>query len=635
MPSLWILLLAAVPAASQIAPADWPTYTRDLAGTKYSPLDQITPDNVAKLATAWTFSLKGEAVRADPSADPFAIPGAMVGTTSAATPIVVNGVMVLPAGRRVVALDAASGAEMWSYTLGSGVASQRGVAYWPGDRQNPPRILFTSGSKLIALNANTGKIDPGFGNEGTVDMLVPYSGVPTIYKNVAIIGATVGEVPVGASGDSRAYDARTGAKLWDFHSVPRPGEKGHETWLDDGWKGRSGVNVWSWYMTVDEPRGIVYMTFGSAAANYWGGDRPGANLFANSVVALDAVSGKYKWHFQTIHHDLWDSDLPPAPSLIDIVKDGKKIPALAQIGKAGWMFILDRTNGKPVFGVEERPVPKGDVPGEWYSPTQPFPLKPPPLARVSFKSDDLVTAQDTTPEHAQACRELWEKSGGFLNAGPFTPWGLHEAGAPPKSYIQFPGGTGGVNWGGTAADPRSGYIFVNSHDGALTGWLEKKKVGGNYGRGTEGSAQPYDRGGVDGPGPYHGFSASAKDANGKVLGTWPCQKPPWARLIAVNANTGDIAWQTPLGLVEGLPEGKQNVGSSGSAGPLATGGGLVFIGATNDRRFRAFDSKTGKELWSTKLAKTANANPMTYQGKNGKQYVAIMATDTLMVFALP
>jgi glucose dehydrogenase len=635
MRSLSILLLVAVPAAAQVAPGDWPTYTRDLAGTKYSPLDQITPDNVAKLVPAWSFSLKGEAVRADPSADPFAIPGAMIGTTSAATPIVVNSVMYLPAGRRVVALDAASGAEMWSYTLASGVASQRGVAYWPGDRQNPPRILFTSGSKLIALNANTGRIDPGFGNEGTVDMLVPYSGVATIYKNVAMIGATVGEVPVGQSGDSRAYDARTGAKLWDFHSVPRPGEKGHETWLDDGWKGRSGVNVWGWYMTVDEPRGIVYMTFGSAAANYWGGDRPGANLFANSVVALDAISGKYKWHFQTIHHDLWDSDLPPAPSLIDIVKDGKKIPALAQIGKAGWMFILDRTNGKPVFGVEERPVPKGDVPGEWYSPTQPFPLKPPPLARVSFKSDDIVTAEDTTPEHAQACRELWDKSGGFFNAGPFTPWGLHEDSAPPKTYIQFPGGTGGVNWGGMAADPRSGYIFVNSHDGALTGWMEKKKVGGNYGRGTEGSAQPYDRGGVDGPGPYHGFSASAKDANGKVIGTWPCQKPPWARLIAVNANTGDIAWQTPLGLVEGLPEGKQNLGSSGSAGPLATGGGLVFIGATNDRRFRAFESNTGKELWVTKLAKTANANPMTYQGKNGKQYVAIMATDTVMVFALP
>jgi glucose dehydrogenase len=633
----WILLLAVgvFPAAAQIAPGDWPFYARDLAGTKYSPLDQIAPNNVSTLVQAWTFSMKSPPPKPGGTGDPFALPGAPAGNTSAATPIVVNGMMYLPVGSRVVALDAASGAEVWSYALPNGVASQRGVSYWPGDKKTPPRILFTSGSKLVALNAATGQLVPGFGNEGEVEMVVPYSGVPTIYKNVAVIGATVGEVPTGPAGDSRAYDTRTGAKLWEFHSVPRPGEVGHDTWLNDGWKGRSGVNNWGWYMTVDEERGIVYMTFGGPAANYWGGDRPGANLFANSVVAVDAQTGKYKWHFQTIHHDLWDSDLPPAPSLIDIVKDGKKIPALAQIGKAGWMFILDRTNGKPVFGVEERPVPKGDAPGEWYSPTQPFPLKPPPLARVGFTPDDIVTADDTTPEHAKACRELWDKNGGFMNQGPFTPWNFHEDGTPPKSTIQFPGGTGGVNWGGTAADPKTGYLYMNSHDGALTGWIEKKKPGGNYGRGTEGSTQPYDRASVDGPGPYHGFSATAKDAEGKSLGTWPCQKPPWARLIAVNANTGDIAWQTPLGLVEGLPEGKQSMGASGSAGPLATAGGLVFIGATNDRRFRAFDSKTGKELWATKLAKVANANPMSYQAKNGKQYVAIMDTDTLVVFALP
>lgn len=633
-----ILLLAALvlpAAAQQIAPADWPYYARDLAGTKYSPLDQITPENVIKLVPAWTFSMRSAPPRPGGTADPFALPGAPRATSSAATPIVVDGVMYLPVSTRVVALDATNGNEIWSYSLPVGVASQRGVAYWPGDKQNPPRILFTSGSKLIALNAKTGKIDPGFGDEGEVEMVVPWSGVPTIFKNVAVIGATVGEVPEGPSGDSRAYDARTGKKLWEFHSVPRPGEIGHDTWLNDGWKNRSGVNNWGWYMTVDQARGILYMTFGGPAANYWGGDRPGANLFANSVVAVDAITGKYKWHFQTIHHDLWDSDLPPAPSLIDIDVDGKKIPALAQIGKAGWMFILDRTNGKPVFGVEERPVPKGSVPGEWYSPTQPFPLKPPPLARVSFKPEDIVTAEDTTPEHAKACRELWDKNGGFMNEGPFTPWNFHEDGTPPKSTIQFPGGTGGVNWGGTAADPRTGYVFLNTHDGALTGWIEKKKPGLNYGRGTEGSTQPYDRASVDGPGPYHGFSARVKDASGKVIGTWPCQKPPWARLVAVNANTGDIAWQTPLGLVEGLPPGKQNLGSSGSAGPLATGGGLVFIGATTDRRFRAFDSKTGQELWSAQLNKVANANPMTYEGKNGKQYVAIMATDTLVVFALP
>jgi len=616
--------------AAEPPAADWPMYSRDGAGTRYSPLAEINTKNVSKLAQAWTYNLTPPPVAA-PAGGRGRGRG---GFASAATPIVIGGVMYIPAGSRVLALEADSGKELWNYRLDSGQASTRGVAYWPGDAQNPPRIIFTSGSHLIALNAKTGKIDPGFGTEGTVDMVVPYSGVPTIYKNVAMVGATVGEVPIGPSGDSRAFDARTGTKKWEFHSVAQPGQVGHNTWLNDGWKGRSGVNIWGWYMTVDEARGIVYMPFGAPAANYWGGDRPGANLFGNSTVAVDAETGKYLWHFQTVHHDLWDSDNPPAPGLIDITQNGKKIPVLAQIGKSGWMFILNRVTGKPVFGVEERPVPKGDVPGEWYSPTQPFPLKPPALARVSFSKDDMVTAADTTPEHAKACQEMWDHNGGFINEGPFTPWPFHKDGDPPKSVIQFPGGTGGVNWGGTASDPKTGYVYLNSHDGALTGWIEKKKPGENYGRGTEGSDQPYDRASVDGPGPYHGFSATARDAQGKAIGNWPCQKPPWARLIAVNANTGDIAWQVPLGLVEGLPAGKQNAGSSGSAGPSVTGGGLVFVGATSDNRFRAFDSMTGKELWVTKLAHIANAQPAIYQGKNGKEYVAIVAGDSVDVFSL-
>ncbi len=235
-------------------------------------------------------------------------------------------------------------------------------------------------------------------------------------------------------------------------------------------------------MTVDEQRGIVYMPFGGPSANYYGGDRKGANLFGNSLVAVDAATGKYKWHFQTVHHDLWDSDLPPAPGLVDITKDGKKIPCaqFSLVGKAGWMFILDRTTGKPVFGVEERPVPAGNVPGEWYSPTQPFPVKPGPLARVSFKPEDIVSADDTTPEHAKACRELYEKYGGFYNAGPFTPFLYHEDGAPPKLTIQFPGMTGGPNWGGTATNPESGYVFLQTHDNALTGWMEKVRPGAYY-----------------------------------------------------------------------------------------------------------------------------------------------------------
>ena len=604
------------------SPGDWPSYNHDMASTRYSPLKQINTKNVAELKSAWTFSLKGEAP-----------PPRFGGGGSEATPIVVNGVMYVTASSRVVALDAVTGKEIWSYTLTTGRPSTRGVAYWPGDKENPPRIIFAAGRNLMALNANTGKIDPGFGKEGVVDMVVGYSGVPTIFKNLVMVGASVLELPVGQPGDTRAYDARTGAKLWDFHTVPGPGEVGHETWLNDGWKGRSGTNVWAWQMTVDAQRGILYMPVGGPASNYYGGDRPGNDLFGNSVVAVDAETGKLKWYFQTVHHDLWDYDSPPAPVLLDITVNGKKIPAIAQIGKTGWMFILDRTNGKPVFGVEERKVAAGDVPGEWYSPTQPFPLKPPPLARMDYKPEDLVTAEDTTPEHAAACKALVAKSGGFYNAGPFTPFLLHTDGTPPKSSIIFPGATGGTNWGGMAVDPRDGYIFAYTQDQGQVGWTEKKKPGVEYSFDEHGSPLEYTRAGVDGPGPFHTFTAPVKEGS---RATWPCQKPPWGRLTAVDANTGEFAWQVPFGITEDLGPERQNTGRSGGfAGPSATAGGLVFAGITSDNRFRAMDSKTGKELWSVKLDATATADPMTYEGKDGKQYVAIVAGMTLHVFGLP
>ncbi len=451
---------------------------------------------------------------------------------------------------------------------------------------------------------------------------------------MVLIGANVNEVPQGPPGDTRAFDAHTGKKLWEFHTVPRPGEFGNSTW-GDGWKDRSGTNIWGFSMSVDEQRGLVYMPIGGPAANYYGGDRPGTNLFGNSIIAVDAQTGKRVWHFQTVHHDLWDIDQPSPPGLVDIVQNGKTVPALGVISKSGYLFVLDRTNGKPVFGVEERPVPKGDVPGEWYSPTQPFPVKPGPLSRVSFNKDtDMVTAADTSAEHVQACQEMWDKAGGFENKGPFTPFRYHEDGTPPRSTISFPGGTGGVNWGGTATDPRTGFIYMNAHDTSLVGWVEKRKPGVEYSFDTRGSNALYDRASVDGPGPFHTFSAPFKTADGRTV-SLACQRPPWAKLIAINANTGEIAWQTTLGLTEQLPEGKQNTGNSGSAGPTVTAGGLVFIGATNDRRFRAFDSKTGKELWVARLAANGNANPISYQGKNGKQYVAIVAGNQLVAFALP
>jgi glucose dehydrogenase len=607
------------------AAGDWPTYNHDLAATRFSPLAQITAENVSQLKQAWTFSLRS------PGSPP---PGGGPGAGSQAVPIVIGGVMYVPQGSKVVALEADTGKMIWEYQLAQGQTSRRGIAYWPGEGSDPARVIVTSGPKLIALNASTGDLSSGFGRDGIVEMTVPYNGSQTIFRNVVLIGAKVNEVPQGPPGDTRAFDARTGKKLWDFHTVPRPGEFGNNTW-GDGWKERSGTNIWGFSMSVDEQRGLVYMPIGGPAANYYGGDRPGNNLFGNSIVAIDAQTGKRVWHFQTVHHDLWDLDQPSAPGLVDIVQNGRTVPALAAISKTGYLFILDRTNGKAVFGVEERPVPKGDVPGEWYSPTQPFPVKPGPLSRVSFNKDtDMVTAADTSVEHVQACQEMWDKAGGYENKGPFTPFRYHEEGTPPKSTISFPGGTGGVNWGGTATDPRTGYIYMNAHDTSLVGWVEKRKPGVEYSFDTRGSNALYDRASVDGPGPFHTFSAPFKTADGRTV-SLPCQRPPWAKLVAVNANTGDVAWQTTLGLTEALPEGKQNTGNSGSAGPTVTGGGLVFIGATNDRRFRAFDSKTGKELWVARLEANGNANPITYQGKNGKQYVAIVATDSVVVFGLP
>lgn len=611
---------------------DWPMHDRDLAATRFSPLTQINTGNVATLIQAWSYRL-----REDLSATPDEFTGLPSGYNDS-SPIVVNDVMYVPTGRRVLALDPETGHEIWRYALTVPDRRPHGVAYWPGDRQTPPRILFTVAGKLLALDARTGTPALDFGSQGEVDIVVPYGGIPTMYKDAVILGASVGEATNGLPGNSRAYDARTGRKLWEFHSVPQPGEVGHETWGGDSWRNRSGVNVWGHRMSVDEERGLVYMPFGGPSANFYGGDRPGNNLFGNSLVAVDAMTGRLQWYFQTVHHDIWDMDLPAAPGLVDIVKDGTRMPALALVGKTGSMFILDRVTGKPVFGVEERPVPRGTVPGEWYSPTQPFPLKPPPLARDRFDPRDIVTADDTNAAHAKACRDLYDAAGGLDNSGPFTPFPIRDEGQPAKTAINFPGTAGGVNWGGTATDPQSGYVFAFTHDLGSMGWIQvntgrrESRVAG------EGEDLPYYFKSLDtagGGGVYRYFSVEMSDKDGNGDGDWPCQKPPWGRLVAVNANTGDIVWQSTLGITDELPEGKKNTGRLGDAGPIVTAGGLVFIGATNDKRLRAFDSKTGKELWSTKMIASSAAIPVTYRGKSGTQFVALIAAQTLVAFRLP
>jgi quinoprotein glucose dehydrogenase len=614
---------------------DWPMFTRDLAGTRYSPLKQITAKNVGGLKPAWTYRLRSEAEMSS-------APNFGLSAFAQVTPIVVNGVMYLSAGRRIVALEADTGKEIWTYALTQGSPSKRGVAYWPGDKENAPRIIFTSAHTMTALDAATGKVVPAFGDEGSVDTVVPYNSPPTVFRNLLLLGANVQEQPaVGMPGDTRAYDARTGRKIWEFHSIPHPGEVGHDAWSGDEWKGRSGANNWAFFMTADEQRGILYTVFGSPSSDFYGGDRKGTNLFGNSLVALDAATGKYKWHFQHVHHDLWDYDIPAAPSLVDVVQNGKRIPALALSPKTGYMYLLNRVTGEPLFGVEERPVPRSDVPGELDWPTQPVPVKPPELARHWYKPEDLVSAADTTPEHAEACRELVEKSGGLYNAGPFTPWRYRAPGAPPTTSVLFPGAIGGTNWGGSAVDPASGYVFVNSSEYGSLGWIEKR---------AEGARVPYDGGSILGGTVASKFWNVVKDEKGRLRGesSWPCQKPPWGHLTAVNANTGEFAWRVRLGITEELPEGKQNTGRINLGGPIVTAGGVVFIGASNDRRFRAFDAKTGKELWATKLEFSALSVPMTYRGKNGRQYVAVSAAggggitdpnpsnlESLYVFALP
>ena len=434
--------------------------------------------------------------------------------------------------------------------------------------------------------------------------------------DVVAVGANTPRGAPGGIGNARAFNARTGAKVWEFSSVPQPGEPGHDTWEGDSWRDRLGVNAWPFYFSMDEERGLLYLPLASPIPADYGGDRRGANLYGNSVVAVDIETGAYRWHFQTIHHDLWDADPPAPPVLFDIARDGGAIPALGVTTKSGYLYILNRETGEPIYGVEERPVAESDVPGELAFPTQPIPLKPPALGRVRYEPGDLVTAADTSAEHAAACEELVGTLGDLYNAGPFTPWVYRAPGAPPRTTISFPGGVGGPNWGGAAFDPGSGYVFVATQDLGLLGWMEPA---------PDGSPVPYVK---VAPRPSS-FTVRIGDA------TLPCQKPPWGQLTAIDASTGDIAWQQTLGVTDQLPAGQQATGRLIRAAAIVTGSGLLFVAGTDDSRLRAFEAATGREVWVGRLERPGNANPITYLGGDGKQYVAIAATDTVVTFALP
>jgi quinoprotein glucose dehydrogenase len=579
---------------------EWPVYGHDPGGARFSPLKQITPQNVGKLQRAWVYKT-GENGNFE------------------TTPIVVGGVLYFSTqAQRIVALEPETGKELWSFNPKSRRRELRGVSYWPGDKQNGARIIFgTSDGRLMALDAKTGTPAASFGDNGTVNLrvgvadglpsTVAYSvtSPPAIYKDLIIVGpSTQEDGSIGPSGDPRAFDARTGKLVWRFHTIPRPGEPGNDTWGGpDGWKNRSGPSLWG-PITLDMERGMVFLAVGNPADSFYGWDRKGANLYSNSVVALDAATGKLRWYYQMVHHDIFDYDIAAPPALVEVKRGGRTIPAVAETTKQGLLFILDRLTGKPVFGAEERPVPQSEVPGEFSWPTQPFPLNPPPLAKMTVKKEEV----------RESCREGFDE---LVHEGPFQPFQL-------KTSLRLPSTMGGGNWGGVAFDPTLGHIFVNVSQLGGTGRMEKA---------PEGAAVPY----------------RAVNAYTRWIDKdrYPCQLPPWGEMIAVNANTGDIAWRSPLGSYPEHP----NAGTPNLGGPIATAGGLVFIGATVDSKFRAFDSRTGKEVWTGAIDGSALTVPMTYQGKDGKQYVVIAAggparfrsldatrgpdADLLIAFTLP
>ncbi len=594
-------------AASPTA-GDWPTYGRDPGGQRHSPLDQITPANVGRLKPAWTYHMRPAGpVSADTATahGGNAAPARLAGSET--TPLVVDGVMYVGTPyNRVVALEAHTGRELWAQVLPNGAQpATRGIEYWPGDGTAGPRLFVgTRDGKLMALDARTGALVREFGEAGVLELRTPeilngypdarlaMNSPPLVFRNLVITGSATQERPaLGARGDVRAWDARTGKLAWTFHSVPLPGQPFHETWEGDGWKGRSGVNVWS-FLTLDVERGVVYMPFGAPAWDRYGGDRKGSNLFSSSVVAADAATGRYLWHFQTVHHDIWDHDIPAPPALIEVKRGAETIPGLAVVNKTGLLFLLDRRDGKPIYEVRETPVPPSTVPGEEAWPTQPVPVKPPPLTRDSFTRAEIA---DVTPQLKSFCT-AWFDSQKMAESKPFSTLPFE------TPIVRFPGSGGGVNWAGGAFDRARGLYIVNTMDLGSVEFVVRDKDGGI----------------VSGVGPDSFFA----DWGSRM----PCQKPPWGSLTAVNVDTGDIAWRVNLGVTDSLPEGQRDTGRPNLGGPILTASGLVFIGATDDRRFRAFDARTGQNLWTVELGAAAHATPITYLGKDRQQYVAVTAT---------
>jgi len=599
---------------------EWRTYGGDVGGTRFSTLRQINRSNVARLKRAWTYHM-GEMDRGANETDRHHV------APFESTPLVIDGVLYFSTpSNRVIALDAESSKEIWQFDPQAGQTGRRqyfqhrGVAYWENKKGDDRRILFgTFDGRLIALDAKTGKPCHDFGKNGEIDLRkgvadafpgaeYAVTSPPAIYQDLVITGAAVPEyASKGPNGAVRAFDVGSGKLVWIFHTIPDPGEAGHESWKEEAWKDRTGTNVWS-LMSVDTERGLVFLPVGSASYDFYGADRKGMDLFSNSLVALDAATGKLVWYYQMVHHDIWDYDMPAQPVLISLRRHGKEIPAVAQVTKMGFVFILDRLTGKPLFPVEERRVPESNVPGEVAWSTQPFPVQPPPLVRQSVNDADIRTSESN-----RYCAELFHS---LQNHGMYTPYGV-------ELTLVMPGTLGGGNWSGGSFDKGSGYLFVNANELGAVGAMQPQ---------ADDAPERFRRGAKGGE--YARFW----DEN-----EWPCQKPPWGTLNAVDVNKGEIVWKVALGRVDEL---KTTTGTPNLGGSIVTAGGVVFIGATTDSRFRAFDARTGEQLWVSDLEASAHATPITYLGKkSGKQFVVIAAggggyfrgkvSDTLAAFSLP